>query len=73
MLAIATVTSQTFSLLAGGLDGTVEEEIVGISEEIAKENCINLIDEFERAGWITKRNLLGPTEWRYNLTHNKFL
>lgn len=48
-----------------------EEELVRISEKIVKD--INLLDQLERVGWVTKRNLLGPTEWRYDLTYNKFL
>ena len=51
----------------------VEEELVELSEKIARENCTDLIDELERVGWVTKRNLLGPTEWRYQLTFNKSL
>ena len=51
----------------------VEEELVEISEKIVKEHFADLIDEFERAGWITNRNLLGPKEWRYQLTYNKSL
>ena len=67
---MATVTSQTFSLLIGELD---EEDLVEISEEIVKEISTDLIDKLESVGWTTTRNLLGPTEWRYDLTYDKFL
>ena len=61
-------------MFTGGLDvSIVEEELVGISEKIVKENCSDIINELEHVGWITKRNLLGPTEWRYQFTYNKSL
>lgn len=57
----------------GGLDSIVEEELVEITEKIVKENFIAIIDELESAGWVTTRNLLGPTEWRYELNYDKLL
>ena len=54
-------------MLIGGLDDSVEEELVEISEKIVKENFTFLINELESVGWITQRNLLGPNEWRYDL------
>ena len=38
-----------------------------------KDNCTDLMDELERVGWVTKRNLLGPAEWRYQFIYNKSL
>ena len=51
----------------------IDKELVEISEKIVKENCANLMDQLEHVGWVIKRNLLGPTEWRYQLTYDKSL
>jgi len=51
----------------------VEMELMQITEEIVSKHFDNLKDELEQVGWITERNLLGPTGWRYSINHDKFV
>ncbi|XP_065913604.1 RUS family member 1-like isoform X2 [Dysidea avara] len=59
--------------ITGGVSSSVEVELIQITEEIVSQHFGSLKIELEQAGWITERNLLGPTGWRYNLNHDKFV
>jgi len=69
---VAIVTHKCY-LGTGGVTELVEKELMVITGEIVNKHFISLKDELKQAGWITERNLLGPTGWRYSLSHDKQL